>query len=550
MDLYLSSLSGQSLHASPGHPPSPFIFTRQVVSANIHYRLFRPDHYNHRVNRPATALLPVIAVHRESPIPLHRQIYDGFRAAILRRELAPGQRIPSSRELAVELHVSRFPVLNAYAQLLAEGYFESRTGAGTFVSASLPERQMSVSLPKTPSSPALSGPRTVSRRSQIVPAYESHPANRGWGAFGVHQPALDQFPFAVWSNLVAKHSRNPHAHAIHHINPLGTDRFREAIAEYLRAARGVKCDASQVMIVSGSQQALDIVARVLFDPGDQVWVEEPGYRLQRNLLTAAECHLVPVPVDREGMDVAAGIERAPHARAACVTPSHQYPLGSTMSASRRLHLLNWAQQAGAWIVEDDYDSEYRYESLPIASLHGLDVNARVIYIGTFSKVLFPSLRLGYLVLPPDLVSRFVAMRHIMDIFPPYLNQEVLTDFINEGHFARHIRRMRQVYAEKRTVLAASLRAEFGSLLEVHGAEAGMHLAVTLPEGLRDSAIAVRAAQERLWLWPLSPSYFSVKPRQGFILGFGSTPLEQIPRSVGAMRSIVNEFRRAGTSSGS
>jgi GntR family transcriptional regulator/MocR family aminotransferase len=491
------------------------------------------------VNRAASGILPTLVVDRKSATPLHKQIYDGFRSAILRRELRPGQRIPSSRELAVELRVSRFPVLNAYAQLLAEGYFESTVGSGTYVSASLPEQRMSV--PQLTSVPVNtpSGARSVARRSFLYPTFENHPAIRGWGAFGVHQPALDQFPFQAWSSLVARHSRNPHANAIHHVNPLGTEHFREAISDYLRTARGVKCDVGQIMIVSGSQQALDITARVLFDPGDSVWVEEPGYRLQRSVLTAAGCHLISVPVDNEGMNIASGIRARRKARAAFVTPSHQYPLGSTMSASRRLQLLNWAQTAGAWIVEDDYDSEYRYESLPIASLHGLDVNARVIYIGTFSKVLFPSLRLGYIVIPPDLVDRFVAVRHVLDIFPPYLYQEVLSDFINEGHFARHIRKMRQVYSEKRTALVESLKHEFGDSVEIHGAEAGMHLAITMQEGLRDIEIAARAARERLWLWPLSPSYFSDKPRQGLILGFGSTPLDQIARNVRHLRTVLS-----------
>ena len=483
--------------------------------------------------------LPLFTLDRTDTTPLQRQIYDGYRDAILRGQLRPGEQILSSREFAAELSVSRFPVLNAYAQLLAEGYLESRVGAGTFVSASLPEQQMSVEIPgRAPAVP--SGPRPVSRRSSLYPSIPNLAYVRGWGSFGVHQPAFDQFPFAIWSNLVARHSRNPHVNAIHHIDPRGAERFRGAICDYLRTARGVHCSPEQVLIVSGSQQALDITARVLLDPGNSVWVEEPGYSLQRAVLNAAGCRLVPVPVDCEGMDVAAGIKRAPKARAAFVTPSHQYPLGSTMSASRRIQLLNWAHRAGAWVIEDDYDSEYRYESLPVASMHGLDRNARVIYIGTFSKVLFPSLRLGYMVIPADLVDRFVAVRHAMDIFPPYLQQEVLADFVLEGHFTRHIRRMRQVYKERRSVLIDSLAREFpaGSGFEVHGVEAGMHLAMTLPPGMNDREISARAIHARLWLWPLSPSYTTTPPRQGFILGFGSSLPAQIPRAVRLMRSLI------------
>ena len=487
----------------------------------------------------ALGAVPLFTLDRADTTPLQRQIYDGYRAAILRGQLRPGEQILSSREFAAELSVSRFPVLNAYAQLLAEGYLESRVGAGTFVSTSLPEQQMSVEIPgRAPAVP--SGPRPVSRRSSLYPSIPSLAYVRGWGSFGVHQPAFDQFPFAIWSNLVARHSRNPHVRAIHHTDPRGAERFRSAICDYLRTARGVHCSADQVLIVSGSQQALDITARVLLDPGNSVWVEEPGYSLQRAVLTAAGCRLIPVPVDEAGMDVETGIKRSPRARAAFVTPSHQYPLGSTMSASRRIQLLNWAHSAGAWVIEDDYDSEFRYQSLPIASMHGLDRNARVIYVGTFSKVLFPSLRLGYMVIPADLVDRFIAVRHAMDIFPPYLQQEVLADFILEGHFARHIRRMRQVYKERRSILIDSLAREFPaqSGFEVHGVEAGMHLAMTLPPGLNDREISARAIRSRLWLWPLSPSYTTTPPRHGFILGFGSSLPAQIPRAVRLMRSLV------------
>jgi GntR family transcriptional regulator/MocR family aminotransferase len=492
------------------------------------------------VTRHLPGSLPIFSVDRAASKPLHKQIYDGYRAAILRGDLRPGQQIPASREFASQLRVSRFPVLNAYAQLLAEGYFESRTGSGTFVSTLLPEPSMNASAPEGQVLVTPSGRRPMSRHSALYPAFPYVPIMRGWGAFGVHQPAIDQFPFHVWSSLVARHSRNPHVNAIHHIDPRGSQRFRSAICDYLRSARGVHCSPEQILIVSGSQQALDITARVLLDPGNSVWVEEPGYSLQRTVLAAAACRLIPVPVDEDGMNVAAAIKRAPRARAAFVTPSHQYPLGSTMSASRRLQLLNWAQTAGSWIVEDDYDSEFRYESLPIASMHGLDTNARVIYIGTFSKVLFPSLRLGYMVIPPDLVDRFVAVRHAMDIFPPYLHQEVLTDFILEGHFSRHIRKMRQIYRQRRIALIESLSKEFplGSGFEVHGSEAGMHLAITLPPGMNDIEIATRAAQARLWLWPLSRCYIGANPRNGFILGFGSTPPDQIPRAVRLLRSVV------------
>jgi GntR family transcriptional regulator/MocR family aminotransferase len=292
------------------------------------------------------------------------------------------------------------------------------------------------------------------------------------------------------------------------------------------------------MIVAGSQQALEVSTRVLLDDQSAAWLEEPGYWLTRQVLTAAGCRLVPVPVDSEGLDVALGVEKCRKARAAFVAPSHQYPLGATMSASRRLQLLDWAQRSGSWVIEDDYDSEYRYGNMPIASLQGLDHNSRVIYIGTFSKTLFPSLRLGYIVIPRDLVGRFAAVRYAMDIGPPHFFQAVLTDFMNEGHYARHIRRMRQLYAQRRIALVDELQRELGSALEILGSEAGMHLAVILPKGFRDQELAARAAREKLWLAPLSPSYLDGIPRQGFILGFGNTMAEEMPKAVRQLKSLL------------
>ncbi|HEX3435301.1 MAG TPA: PLP-dependent aminotransferase family protein [Pseudacidobacterium sp.] len=484
----------------------------------------------------SAGILPVIAIDRQASHPLHRQIYDGFRAAVLRNDLRPGQQIPSSRALAIELKISRFPVLDAYSQLLAEGYFESRVGSGTFISSSLPQQR--VLIPHNSSNPKRANSRPVSHRSLVLPGFEQSPWGRGWGAFGIHQPALEHFPFEVWSRLVARHSRRPPLGIIHHVDPMGLEHVRDAISAYLRTSRAVRCDPRQIMIVSGSQQALDITARVLLDPGDPVWIENPGYSLTRAVLIGLGCRLVPVPVDQEGLNVAAGIKQHRRARAAFVAPSHQYPLGVTMSASRRLQLLNWAESSGAWIIEDDYDSEFRYESMPIASLQGLDLNSRVIYIGTFSKVLFPSVRLGYIVIPPDLIDRFMAVRFAMDIFPSYLYQEVLADFMNAGHFARHIRKMRALYQTRRTALVNSIRKEFGDRLDILGTQAGMHLVVTLPEGIRDIDVATAAAKQGLWTRPLSLSYVRGKPRQGFILGFGSASDEEIPRAVHQMRILL------------
>jgi GntR family transcriptional regulator / MocR family aminotransferase len=486
----------------------------------------------------SSAFTPVITMDRGSTQPLHAQVYRALRDAIARGALRAGQRLPSTRTMSGELNVSRITVLGAYAQLLAEGYFETRKGAGTFVSHSLPEHLTQVKRPVTSRMQKASGPRPVARRALLCPVESPARWHAGLGAFAVHQPAFDEFPFAIWSRLVTHHSKDPNARAIHCIDPMGTRRFREAICDYLRTARGVQAEPEQIMIVSGSQQALQIAANVLLDPGDSVWMEEPGYRLARNVFTAAGCRSIPVPVDEEGLHVAAGIKRCAEARAAYVTPSHQYPLGSTMSAGRRLQLLQWAQLHGAWIIEDDYDSEYRFASAPISSLQGLDTNSRVIYIGTFSKVLFASLRLGYVVIPPDLVERFVAMRYVIDIFPPYLFQEVIADFIREGHFARHIRRMRLLYSERRRLLVELLRKGLGNTFDIHGTEAGMHLTATFREDRDDVALAEKAAAQGLWLWPLSRSYVTKNIRKGFILGYGNVAAQTMPAAVEKLRSVL------------
>ncbi|HEX3581496.1 MAG TPA: PLP-dependent aminotransferase family protein, partial [Thermoanaerobaculia bacterium] len=311
-----------------------------------------------------------------------------------------------------------------------------------------------------------------------------------------------------------------------------------AIAHYLRTSRAVHCEASQIMIVSGSQQALDLSTRVLLDAGASAWTEEPGYWLVQQVLKAAGVRAVPVPVDGEGLNVREGARRSRKARAVFVTPSHQYPLGVTMSAARRLELLDWAQRAGAWIVEDDYDSEYRYDSLPIASLQGLDTNARVLYIGTFSKVMFPSLRLGYLVIPPDLVERFTAMRRLMDLGSAHTTQAVLADFIREGHFSRHIRRMRPIYATRRRILVAELERELGDVATIAGDEAGMHLALLLSGAPDDQLLVARAAAQSLHLSALSASYSGGSPRQGLVLGFGNTRESQIAPAVRQLAGLV------------
>jgi GntR family transcriptional regulator / MocR family aminotransferase len=482
-------------------------------------------------------LSPVVTINRNVDIPIYRQVYQAFRSAVMDGRLRAGERVPSTRGLALELRVSRIPILNAYAQLVAEGYFESRTGAGTVISRSLPDP---ITKTNANNGSAKPGPvrRPISSNSAAASqSFRGIFTRRGWGAFNVGQSALDRFPFRIWNSLVARQCHKTAATSFDYGDPLGLEHLRQTIAAYVRTARGVRCETDQVMIVSGAQQALEITTRVLLDPNCTVWMEEPGYTFARRVFQYHGCRIVPVRVDGEGLDVADGIQRCATARAALVSPSHQYPLGSTMSASRRLQLIEWAERMGSWIIEDDYDSEFRYETMPIASLQGLDWNDRVIYIGTFSKVLFPSLRLGYVVIPPDLVDQFISVRSTIDLTPAGFFQRVLADFIREGHFSRHIRKMRALYSERRAVIIKSLRDELDPYVQISGEQAGTHLSLILTR-VQDLPLVERAAKIPLWLVPLSTSYFGKALQQGLILGFGSTETEAILPAVRQLRVII------------
>jgi len=330
-------------------------------------------------------------------------------------------------------------------------------------------------------------------------------------------------------------------------NAMGYPPFREAIAQYLGAVRGVRCAPSQILVTTGSQQALQLSAQVLLDPNDRVWMEEPGYLGARQALMTASAQLIPVRVDHDGMNVAEIIRRDRGARAVYVTPSHQYPMGMTMSATRRMLLLNWAARCGAWIIEDDYDSEYRFASRPISSLQGLDTDARVIYIGTFSKVMFPALRLGYMVVPKDLLPAFSAARDAADIFSSTLYQAVMTEFIREGHFARHIRRMRMLYMDRRRSLTKAIQTWMGDILEVIGEEAGMHLVALLPPGIDDVAVSQQAVQRHISVMPLSSCCLRPPTRGGLILGYGGANPDQIHEGIRILRMCVENQTAEPTS---
>jgi GntR family transcriptional regulator/MocR family aminotransferase len=496
------------------------------------------------MKRVSASFLPPVAIDSRSKTPLYRQMYDWFRSTIIDGRMRPGQRVPSTRSLSAELKISRIPVLNAYEQLLAEGYFETFVGAGTCVARSIPDDalrpQTAKSRKELQPSAGGTGPRRMSRRGLELTNLSAQPWFDVSGAFRVSLPALDQFPIGVWSKLVARHSRNPPRGIMAYGDAMGYAPFREAIAEYLGAVRSVRCEPSQILVTTGSQQALQLAAQVLVDPDDRVWMEEPGYLGARQAFVTVRAQLIPVRVDHDGMEVAEIIRRGGTARVVYVTPSHQYPMGTTMSATRRMLLLNWAARSGAWIIEDDYDSEYRFGTRPIASLQGLDTDARVIYVGTFSKVMFPALRLGYVVVPKDLVPAFSAARDAADIFSSTLYQAVMTDFIREGHFARHIRRMRMLYMDRRSTLIKAIRSQMGDLLEVIGDAAGMHLLALLPPGINDVKVSRHAAQRRISVMPLSSCCLEPPARGGLILGYGGVNPHQIYDGIRRLRMSLEK----------
>jgi GntR family transcriptional regulator/MocR family aminotransferase len=478
------------------------------------------------------AAVPEILLDTSSAVPLHRQLYEGLRGAILAGRLSAGTRLPATRMLAHELGISRNTVLNAFEQLLAEGYVEGQTGSGTYVSHVLPDDLLHV-LPTPPAQPLAPSNRRLSQRGSLLAA-TSVTAVDDQGpprAFRTGLPAFDTFPFDIWTRLVARHWKQPPPELLSYGDPAGYHRLREVIAAYLGAARGVQCTTDRVIIVAGSQQGLDLAARVLLDPGDRVWIEDPGYVGARGALRSAGAELVPVPLDQEGLRVAVGIDTCANARMAYVTPSHQFPLGVTMSLSRRLALLDWARRADAWLLEDDYDSEYRYTGRPLPALQGLDGDGRTIYLGTFSKVLFPSLRLGYLVVPLDLVNAFVAAKALADRHPPSIEQAALADFIAEGHFARHIRRTRALYAGRQAALIAAAQHELAGLMELHPAAAGMHLVGWLPPGMADTDAASRAAAVGVDVSPLSAYALEPLERGGLLLGYAAADQNEIHRAV-------------------
>ena len=469
---------------------------------------------------------------RDPRISAYRWLYSALRSAILEGRLHRGARLPATRDLAAQYRLSRGTIVSAVEQLKSEGYVQARTGSGTYVSNTLPDELFQVAANAKPNLPPPHHQRTQSRkisayaqRVQLFPNF----APRSTRAFRPNLPALDLFPTTLWAQVAARRLRKVSTNFLMGCETLGYLPLREAVADYLNTSRGVNCTLKQVAIVSGAQEAFDLVARLFLDPGDRVCMENPGYIGAATVFQSLGAKISHVPLDEEGLKLRESNLRG--ARLVYVTPGHQFPLGITMSLARRLQLLESARKSGALILEDDYDSEFRYAGRPVPSLQGLDRHGVVLFTGSFSKVLFPSLRLGYLVVPTDLVDRVSATLSITRRHAPLMEQAVLSDFITAGHFGRHLRRMRQIYAERLSVLLDSAQQNLTGLLEISGIEAGLQTVGWLQRGINAESAAATAAERNVEVTPLSIYSQGNVASTGLQLGFAAIDPKEIRRGV-------------------
>ncbi|NJM70809.1 MAG: PLP-dependent aminotransferase family protein [Scytonema sp. RU_4_4] len=483
-----------------------------------------------------------VTLDSNSPSPLHQKLYEELRYCILSGRLSPGRRIPSTRQLAKSLGISRTTVTQTYDQLLSEGYIETVVGSGTFVCTQLPDDLLrSTPIPST--GKMTRPPVKLSKYGDSLIKTENVPRvaepemliNFRYG-----RPAFDQFPIKLWRRLLSRYCCSDLQWLDYSTDILGYKPLREAISRYLSRSRAVNCLPEQVLIVNGTQQALDLIMRLFIEPDDVIALEDPGYLSARLIFQTQGAKLLPIAVDESGLVVK---DLAHHSneqiQLVYVTPSHQFPTGAILSLPRRLELLSWAWQTGAFIIEDDYDSEYRYGDRPIPALQGLDRSDSVLYIGTFSKVLFPSLRIGYLVLPKSLVSAFARGKWLSDRHLPLLEQQVLADFIEEGHLERHIRKMRAVYDSRRQALVKSLNAHFGDKVTILGEKAGIHLMVKFHTPFSDEEIIQRAALQGIGMMSAAPHYLRTHSQGEFIFGYGELTEQQLEESICRIAQILN-----------
>ena len=490
------------------------------------------------VKRAGGSLLLSINIDRGSRQPVSTQLCVALRAMILEGGFRPGERLPASRTLAMELGLSRTTIIEVFDRLVAEGLVESHTGSGTFVSSVL-----SASRPKPPKPDVASVVRLAPKLSRLMAQAVSRFGDRQRlphlpRAFTTALPAFDVFPLAQWARLCAKYWRGGRDEIMGYGDPNGSPQLRRALAGHLRSNRGISCDPEQLFIVGGAQQAFHLIGSALLNPGDKVWFENPGAIGARNSLIACGADLVAVPVDADGLRVDEGLRLSPEFRLAFVTPSHQQPMGSVMSLERRFALLHAAEQAGAWVIEDDYDGEFFFGGRPPPTLKSVDTTGLVIYVGTFSKSLFPSLRLGYLLAPPALVDslRSIMSKYLQGV--PSHTQAVVAEFIDAGHFSAHVRRMRQVYLERHEALLAAGVRRLGGLLDIVPARGGLHTVGYLPASVSEAAVAGDADRRQVSASPIGRFALAPVGVNGLVLGFGGVAPPLIDAGVEVLAQVL------------
>ncbi len=497
--------------------------------------------------RPLRKAAPLgVVLDAASRTPLHRQIGEQVRRAILERRLAPGQRLPSSRLMASELDVARGTVLLAMDQLIAEGYVTAQAASGLSVATDLPDEMLTAPRGQT------AGPAIADRATSLALSRRARSALRdappGFGfedaplAFPTGQPDREAFPFALWARLLEREWRRPSWAVAGALHPFGHAGLRAAIADYLGAARGFTCAPETIVVTNGMRQSLSLLAWLVLDPDDAAWIEEPGYVGTREALALAEVRAVPVPIDDSGFAVERALAMAPQAKLAVVAPAHQFPLGTMLGLQRRLELLSWAERHEGWIAEDDFDGEYRYAGRPLAPLRALDRSGRVAYLASFSKLLFPALRLSYVVLPAALVPAAETRMAALPARGSLIGQGALARFIADGHLTAHLRRTRLLYAARQEALLAGLERHLARWLESARDPGGMHLVArplaAVAPTFDDRAITAAATQAGIAVSPLSACYAGRRRRHGLILGYAGTPEQAIDSACAALARVL------------